>query len=116
MAAMDVPNSCAARRAMRSNCGSGGVSRMPQRARAASRRLSDKAVGLVEGVAAKTAVGPGPAKGAGGQSNGIITQTNRDTETVAKPADGFGRVKRDRKSTRLNSSHLGISYAVFCLK
>src|SRR5205814_9848985 len=32
-----------------------------------------------------------------------------------------GRVRalyagRDRKSTRLNSSHLGISYAVFCLK
>src|ERR1035438_10677223 len=26
----------------------------------------------------------------------------------------FGHV--DRKSTRLNSSHLGISYAVFCLK
>src|SRR5205814_9811594 len=25
-------------------------------------------------------------------------------------------VQRDRKSTRLNSSHLGISYAVFCLK
>src|ERR1035441_9060787 len=25
-------------------------------------------------------------------------------------------VNRDRKSTRLNSSHLGISYAVFCLK
>src|SRR5205814_10091882 len=25
-------------------------------------------------------------------------------------------VARDRKSTRLNSSHLGISYAVFCLK
>src|ERR1035441_10962172 len=24
--------------------------------------------------------------------------------------------KIDRKSTRLNSSHLGISYAVFCLK
>src|ERR1035441_6040971 len=24
--------------------------------------------------------------------------------------------ERDRKSTRLNSSHLGISYAVFCLK
>src|SRR5437899_7598629 len=28
----------------------------------------------------------------------------------------FGSEKRDRKSTRLNSSHLGISYAVFCLK
>src|SRR5205814_8200957 len=26
------------------------------------------------------------------------------------------RVQEDRKSTRLNSSHLGISYAVFCLK
>src|SRR5205814_10193835 len=27
-----------------------------------------------------------------------------------------GMVQVDRKSTRLNSSHLGISYAVFCLK
>src|ERR1035438_9619091 len=27
-----------------------------------------------------------------------------------------GRRWRDRKSTRLNSSHLGISYAVFCLQ
>src|SRR5437899_9868568 len=27
-----------------------------------------------------------------------------------------GAKKLDRKSTRLNSSHLGISYAVFCLK
>src|SRR5690349_23481855 len=26
------------------------------------------------------------------------------------------RVQRDRKSTRLNSSHVEISYAVFCLK
>src|SRR5258705_8480431 len=26
------------------------------------------------------------------------------------------RTVEDRKSTRLNSSHLGISYAVFCLK
>src|SRR2546426_8186753 len=34
-------------------------------------------------------------------------------------ADRFGRKWRyylDRKSTRLNSSHLVISYAVFCLK
>src|SRR2546430_10089080 len=30
------------------------------------------------------------------------------------PADG--RVKPDRKSTRLNSSHSQISYAVFCFK
>src|ERR1035438_556375 len=27
-----------------------------------------------------------------------------------------GKIIVDRKSTRLNSSHLGISYAVFCLK
>src|SRR5690242_21485218 len=27
-----------------------------------------------------------------------------------------GRVVEDRKSTRLNSSHMSISYAVFCLK
>src|SRR2546430_11034512 len=31
--------------------------------------------------------------------------------------DGLGlRARRDRKSTRLNSSHSQISYAVFCLK
>src|SRR5215218_7556939 len=29
---------------------------------------------------------------------------------------GFGRALGDRKSTRLNSSHTVISYAVFCLK
>src|SRR5437899_9165533 len=28
----------------------------------------------------------------------------------------YGENEPDRKSTRLNSSHLGISYAVFCLK
>src|SRR5262245_66150031 len=35
------------------------------------------------------------------------------TLSLCRPArlDGL-----DRKSTRLNSSHLGISYAVFCLK
>src|SRR3712207_9200512 len=34
-------------------------------------------------------------------------------------ADGHragGPLRRDRKSTRLNSSHANISYAVFCLK
>src|SRR3712207_7154308 len=30
--------------------------------------------------------------------------------------DGGGGRVRDRKSTRLNSSHANISYAVFCLK
>src|SRR5256885_5498873 len=31
-------------------------------------------------------------------------------------ADNHGDFPEDRKSTRLNSSHLVISYAVFCLK
>src|SRR5689334_24839373 len=31
-------------------------------------------------------------------------------------ADCIFIIKRDRKSTRLNSSHSSISYAVFCLK
>src|SRR5262245_65113232 len=34
-----------------------------------------------------------------------------ESDHVASPFD-----VEDRKSTRLNSSHLGISYAVFCLK
>src|SRR3712207_8447063 len=33
-----------------------------------------------------------------------------------RPARGDGGRRRDRKSTRLNSSHANISYAVFCLK
>src|SRR5438045_6570893 len=34
-----------------------------------------------------------------------------------EPFDGDADdLRQDRKSTRLNSSHLGISYAVFCLK
>src|SRR5262245_65106579 len=38
-------------------------------------------------------------------------------EQVGRKRDYFGaHTYQDRKSTRLNSSHLGISYAVFCLK
>src|SRR3712207_8801530 len=36
--------------------------------------------------------------------------------TVFVMAPTFSEIKRDRKSTRLNSSHANISYAVFCLK
>src|SRR5437899_5291771 len=35
---------------------------------------------------------------------------------TSKKQDVIGLCSLDRKSTRLNSSHLGISYAVFCLK
>src|SRR5256885_4007638 len=37
-------------------------------------------------------------------------------EAVAGVLRAAGRAPVDRKSTRLNSSHLVISYAVFCLK
>src|SRR5437899_5240883 len=43
---------------------------------------------------------------------------NLDTSTTTVPAGTVVVLvsRLDRKSTRLNSSHLGISYAVFCLK
>src|SRR5258707_8078938 len=41
----------------------------------------------------------------------------RDPRSVARfPSPGDDRHQGDRKSTRLNSSHANISYAVFCLK
>src|SRR3712207_7909961 len=40
-----------------------------------------------------------------------------DVDRLARGlADVRGRPRQDRKSTRLNSSHANISYAVFCLK
>src|SRR2546426_1606210 len=49
-----------------------------------------------------TGLGPGEKSGGGGGG----------TYGPGRPRGGGG----DRKSTRLNSSHLVISYAVFCLK
>src|SRR5256885_5615076 len=54
-----------------------------------------------------------------------ILQTPREdgeADQINQSVDRKGRARkvdaehRDRKSTRLNSSHLVISYAVFCLK
>src|SRR5437868_10497480 len=46
---------------------------------------------------------------------------NRARDRLANPPGRVGRklesaAELDRKSTRLNSSHVSISYAVFCLK
>src|SRR5690625_3436597 len=38
------------------------------------------------------------------------------TTKVHNADQGYDRTLRDRKSTRLNSSHVAISYAAFCLK
>src|SRR6266567_8509993 len=40
----------------------------------------------------------------------------RSSPSSVAPPPGSGWTWRDRKSTRLNSSHSQISYAVFCLK
>src|SRR5437773_5963493 len=36
--------------------------------------------------------------------------------SLSRRASSESRLRTDRKSTRLNSSHITISYAVFCLK
>src|SRR5256885_6925835 len=46
----------------------------------------------------------------------LTRQTARPERRNATLVRHFGQRVGDRKSTRLNSSHLVISYAVFCLK
>src|SRR5947209_14474655 len=55
--------------------------------------------------------------------SGVFDRSRRVQVAVASgasktsnPGYGAARVTQDRKSTRLNSSHANISYAVFCLK
>src|SRR5689334_23545908 len=45
-----------------------------------------------------------------------LGRTATDAEVAAALGIGLSEVTTDRKSTRLNSSHSSISYAVFCLK
>src|SRR5688572_31625112 len=56
-------------------------------------------------------------------SMGMLCDSTQDVETKECVApvsnrtfDGYDSTRKDRKSTRLNSSHSQISYAVFCLK
>src|SRR3712207_8331023 len=56
-------------------------------------------------------------RGRGGRARRVLgVAGHQGREGVPQP--GAGRRERfgDRKSTRLNSSHANISYAVFCLK
>src|SRR3712207_8622162 len=52
------------------------------------------------------------ARCAGGARRTPLWQLRR----IQKVTGGAGQDSEDRKSTRLNSSHANISYAVFCLK
>src|SRR5437773_4451595 len=46
----------------------------------------------------------------------VLAYTNEDLVTALRLEDAGVAAVIDRKSTRLNSSHITISYAVFCLK
>src|SRR5256885_7272740 len=45
-----------------------------------------------------------------------LVKRNRPSNPPRAMAENYSNRPTDRKSTRLNSSHLVISYAVFCLK
>src|ERR1035441_10752574 len=49
------------------------------------------------------------------RQDGKVKKRDIANLTHCDPAE-IAAIELDRKSTRLNSSHLGISYAVFCLK
>src|SRR5690349_25052475 len=54
--------------------------------------------------------------GARSRGRGANTQLARELRVSARRHSCCFFVPQDRKSTRLNSSHVEISYAVFCLK
>src|SRR3712207_6898771 len=56
-----------------------------------------------------------PIAGEEGQSPNVDLR-RRQRERARVASDQFQLLAVDRKSTRLNSSHANISYAVFCLK
>src|SRR5438874_3254052 len=49
-------------------------------------------------------------------SDYTIFEVNEAAQIIQEAADADANIILDRKSTRLNSSHVEISYAVFCLK
>src|ERR1039458_10747582 len=68
-----------------------------------------------------SAIGPaGAAPSKASLISAASVREERCADTIYVPASRTSTVyfthSPDRKSTRLNSSHLGISYAVFCLK
>src|SRR3712207_8931120 len=53
--------------------------------------------------------------GSGGRAQQVVAQRAKDRRRRIVRGGRAARAQ-DRKSTRLNSSHANISYAVFCLK
>src|SRR6266702_389213 len=62
------------------------------------------------------AVGGAGAIGAGLLANGLPAFAETGSGGLTQGDAAILRFLSDRKSTRLNSSHVAISYAVFCLK
>src|SRR5258705_5628064 len=56
------------------------------------------------------------ASGKAGATACLISSARRSAQRTMRSSTPSRRPSQDRKSTRLKSSHLGISYAVFCLK
>src|SRR5699024_12341458 len=50
----------------------------------------------------------------GSEHQHALTTTYSEVDTVQDPEVAVPGLQSDRKSTRLNSSHVSISYAVFC--
>src|SRR5690242_21435827 len=50
------------------------------------------------------------------EAYGAVCDDQARNGKVSKASSMVSRSTADRKSTRLNSSHMSISYAVFCLK
>src|SRR5207244_12151195 len=99
-------------RAIPSPCILSSAHRLRDRHSFPTRRSSDLVVGRVE--LERVVVDPVA-------DRGLPAAAVADREVVTcATAHGFGEAERDqprdRKSTRLNSSHQIISYAVFCLK
>src|SRR3712207_7963730 len=51
-----------------------------------------------------------------GEARVLVVFDDQDGQVFGLSLSHRGNVSLDRKSTRLNSSHANISYAVFCLK
>src|SRR5256885_11527312 len=100
-----------------------------RRARGRYRRAGDRSAAVgIKGRAGRGAAEPRPDGHGGGRrraAGGCLVADGSFVARAAASVLAFGRNRAaasaagsepDRKSTRLNSSHLVISYAVFCLE
>src|SRR5699024_12435042 len=104
----------------------GGAAAQPARARGDPRRGRGAGAAPARGVDAEAVPGRPAHQGDGVLARAACGMEARGrlhevgTGALGRLADGddllIGEGGGDRKSTRLNSSHVSISYAVFCLK